>query len=74
MDNIPTAEQIQLKYLDDFKSSNVTGMMIEFAQLHVQAALNIAGYAADQKEESSQLNNDFYREVIRKCYPLTNIK
>lgn len=47
---------------------------IEFAKLHVEAALKEAGYAADTKEMSSHSINEMYRERIKQSYPLENIK
>jgi hypothetical protein len=71
---IPTAEEF-------LQQSNVVGMtglmtplMIEFAKLHVEAALKEAMYKADEKEISSMQVNEYYREQILNSYPLEKIK
>jgi hypothetical protein len=74
MARIPTAEEF-------LQQSNVVGMtglmtplMIEFAKLHVEAALKEAMYKADEKEISSMQVNEYYREQILNSYPLEKIK
>jgi hypothetical protein len=74
MAQIPTAEEF-------LQQSNVVGMtglmtplMIEFAKLHVEAALKEAMYKADEKEISSMQVNEYYREQILNSYPLEKIK
>ena len=39
---IPTAEEIQNKYLDKYGNGDLTAMMIEFTEIHVEKALEIA--------------------------------
>ena len=74
MARIPTAEEF-------LQQSNVVGMtglmtplMIEFAKLHVEAALKEAMYKADEKEISSMQVNEYYRDQILNSYPLEKIK
>jgi hypothetical protein len=52
----------------------MTPLMIEFAKLHVEAALKEAMYKADEKETSSMQVNEYYREQILNSYPLEKIK
>ena len=69
--NIPTAEELGNKHdmTDGQKSA-----MIEFAKLHVQAAIKAASENADMKIE--KYTDDWYidRSSILSAYPLTNIK
>lgn len=70
MTKIPTWEEMESSgEYDDYSS-----MGIEFAKLHVQAALEIASTKADYKECSSFEINERYRKEIREAYPLENIK
>ena len=75
MNKIPTAEE----YLNSkvgTRSAWITEMMIEFAKLHVEAALKAASKNADVKLVSGVM--DDYRvideDTILKSYPLENIK
>lgn len=88
MNNIPTAEGYIKKhpYVNSFLSSAqgydvLVTFMIEFAKLHVQAALKEASekYAMKFKDniEELHMNDDFMevdRNSILNAYPLENIK
>ena len=53
-----TAEQIQLKYLDNYQSSNKTGMLIEFAKEAIKAdRLNLLEHAEVYFDEGTDLEN-----------------
>jgi hypothetical protein len=89
--NIPTAEEflqyhLEISYFYDDKtekvvcySDEVQQAMIEFAKLHVEAALKEAS-------ENADMDNEYYQsvqegttggidiETILNAYPLTNIK
>ena len=78
---IPTAKElIETDYYhlhldtDSICLGSIETAMIEFAKLHVEAALKEAMYKADTKELSSMEVNDHYREEILNSYPLENIK
>ena len=74
--NIPTAEEIYLKYTQCVMNhGDIKTAMIEFAKLHVQAALK------DASEKSTVIRDEeFYtishvnKNSILNAYPLTNIK
>ena len=81
MEKIPTAKElIETDYYhlhldtDSICLGSIETAMIEFAKLHVEAALKEAMYKADTKELSSMEVNDHYREEILNSYPLENIK
>lgn len=83
MKPIPTAEELLrnnfLLIEDDKKTCEahthlVVKQMIEFAKIHVEAALKQAMYKADEKELSSMEVNEYYRNSILNAYPLTLIK
>ena len=81
MEKIPTAEEIMQKHLDPHDCLRLSKCyemtleaMIEFAKLHVEAALKEAMYKADEKEISSMQVNEYYREQILNSYPLDKIK
>lgn len=86
MKNIPTAESFFLSYQDrypglkDFISTNsaqgaqtTIDIMVEFAKLHVQAALQAA---LEEVPYGSSTDTVSYEDVsgILTCYPLENIK
>ena len=69
MKNIPTAQEfLNRDESGVFNEVDITQTMIEFAKLHVEAALKAA--ADDYSEGSS----DIVQESIINAYPLTNIK
>jgi hypothetical protein len=74
MKNIPTAEEFSKEFEGDegletrkgiLIHENVYKFAIEFAKLHVEAAL---------KEASEEFNSKTYSEFVLNAYPLTNIK
>ena len=68
MSKIPTAEE----FLETDKDWNRTTaqMMIEFAKLHVEAALK----QADIEGQTNWGNSQKMKDAILNAYPLTNIK
>ena len=69
MKNIPTAQEfLNRDESGVFNEVDITQTMIEFAKLHVEAALKAA--ADDYSEGSS----DIVHESIINSYPLDNIK
>lgn len=69
MKNIPTAKEfLNRDESGVFNEVDITQAMIEFAKLHVTAALKAT--ADDYSEGSS----DIVQESIINAYPLTNIK
>jgi hypothetical protein len=78
--HIPTAseflesQRIYPHTVAEWECPAVYGVMVEFAKLHVQLALESAKYVCDSKEVSSMDVNEYYRECITKSYPLENIK
>ena len=63
---------------DGFQStitlSNVEKLMIEFAKLHVEAALEARDNLYETYYAEELKFTDSNKEFIRKSYPLTNIK
>ena len=63
---------------DGFQStitlSNVEKLMIEFAKLHVEAALEARDRLYETYYAEELKFTDSNKEFIRKSYPLTNIK
>jgi len=68
---IPTAEEL-LEKLANAPTGSIEDLMIEFAKLHVQAALK----AASDTEVLYLRNGNAYTDekAIINSYPLTNIK
>ena len=79
MEKIPTAEEILQKHVPNryTKENSWKNAMIEFAKLHVEAALKVAS--------EGQINKDIYmiieygenmdwKSSILNSYPLENIK
>jgi len=64
MSKIPTAKEFLLENADRFQSTTPSAWMIEFAKLHVEAALTAAGCKVIGKAAGS----------IKDMYPLENIK
>ena len=74
---IPTAEEFAWSQEEDFKTilaeanyQEVYNLMIEFAKLHVEAALE--SVAENTKEWHG--NHGMLKQSILNAYPLTNIK
>ena len=78
--NIPTAEEFYTNFVIKHKSDGKTlDLMIEFARLHVEAALKEARKKAIIKYEYSGNVGEYCDQVIDassilNSYPLTNIK
>ena len=73
MKQLPTAEE----FLSDIKNIiySQEEMMIEFAKLHVDAALKKAAQKAYYRDFSGYIRrSDENRDSILNAYPLTNIK
>jgi hypothetical protein len=65
---IPTAEEFLIKEnlpIDILSGDDINYAMIEFAKLHVEAALKEAS-------EDANMDSDYYQAL--QVYPLTNIK
>jgi hypothetical protein len=72
MEQIPTAEELFDKMLSENEETTSTEMMIEFAKLHVEAALKAAKEVDKKNRElKPKLNQRF---SILNSYPLENIK
>jgi hypothetical protein len=86
MSKISTAEQLfktEYSIMDSEypeMAAHVRRKVIEFARLHVEAALKAAAENAETKEEASYgVDEIYYTRVVDKdsiinAYPLTNIK
>ena len=73
--NIPTAKEF---LSENFEGSAINPqILIEFAKLHVQAALEAAYYNSDVKVIDADMTGVIYgvdSETILNAYPLENIK
>lgn len=68
MNTIPTAKELFDKMISENDETTSTEMMIEFAKLHVEAALKEA-------EKSIKIGlSQKAKDLILNSYPLTNIK
>lgn len=78
MSNIPTAKEYANSIYQEYPvSKEIHELMINFAKLHVKAALK----EASEKALTKWASTDFYdntkivsKDSILKSYPLTNIK
>lgn len=81
-----TAEEFQLNkwkktygsdpmYLDELCESEIAEYMIEFAKMHVEAALKLASENAENKWiKYTEHDYEIDKNSILNAYPLTNIK
>jgi len=84
MEKIPTAEEFlketdSYSHIDDggdkvFYSGFVESLMIEFAKMHVTAALKEASERYEYDEIHISDNPEFLKDSILNSYPLENIK
>ena len=63
--------QTAAEFFDKGNFNNVTDMLIEFAKLHVEAALKAA---AETNYPSTKANFELVNSRILNAYPLENIK
>lgn len=74
MKKIPTAEEFMLENLQSMDQTEVEHAMIEFAKLHVQAALETASNEATTKFIAFTDDEEVDKYSILTAYPLDNIK
>jgi hypothetical protein len=81
MEKIPTAEElIETSYFhlhldtDSICLGSIHDAMIEFAKLHVEAALKEASERYEYDEIHISDNPEFLKDSILNSYPLENIK
>lgn len=83
MEKMPTAEEVidkMVKFASVNDTINCTvyslsQVMIEFAKLHVEAALKVKGKAMQEvSNEDSSFSIDELDAFTKNCYPLSNIK
>lgn len=71
---IPTAEEFAKQWITNLQNNKseftTPKLLIEFAQLHVEAALKEVNKACENEIEKDFINKD----LIINSYPLTNIK
>jgi hypothetical protein len=80
--SVPTARELFDKMTDENDEITSTEMMIEFAKIHVEAALKEASKKAKITERKVTLDNTggyvrvptIYKRYILNSYPLENIK
>ncbi len=70
-DEIPTAEKfLNSKGITGIQANTISNWMIEFAKLHVEAALK----AASESESNGTEGYKIYKDSVLSAYPLTLIK
>ena len=62
------------KHMDETISSDIARVMIEFAKLHVEAALKAAAKRHRETQTYEIEHKDIVNSAILNAYPLTNIK
>jgi hypothetical protein len=73
MEKIPTAEAF-LK-MNNIKAYPIdTQMMIEFAKLHVEAAIKECIESAPSGSSTDTVSYEDVVKALKDCYPLSNIK
>ena len=73
MEKILTAKELFDKMISENDEATSTEMMIEFAKLHVQAALEAASNKAVEIQKPTSRKYVSKKE-LKDSYPLTNIK
>ena len=74
MNTIPTAKELFDKMISENDEVTSTEMMIEFAKMHVEAALKTAANEATTKFIKFTDDEEVDKDSILTAYPLTNIK
>lgn len=77
MEKILTAKEFIQNYIEENRDDSFIDMeelVIEFAKLHVEAALEAAAIDATTKFIPFTDDEEVDRDSIRNAYPLTNIK
>jgi len=74
MDEIPTAEEFLFSKVET-RSKWITEMMIEFAKMHVKAALEAASKSAQVGEDKFNMRSEVVdKDSILNAYPEENIR
>jgi hypothetical protein len=78
MEKVPTAEDILSKKFNELRSSftlkDVEECMIEFAKLHVEAAIKACIEDAPSGSSTDTVSQEDVVEALKDSYPLENIK
>ena len=80
MSKIPTAEEFSKNFTtgkaEETTQEYITNMLVEFAKLHVEAALKLAAENVEinDYDEHHQYSPNVDEKSILNSYPLTNIK
>lgn len=72
--NIPTAKEFMLNNLESMDQMEVEHAMVEFAKMHVEAALKAAASNANTKDVPFTDDPEVDASTIFEAYPLENIK
>ncbi len=74
-DKLPTAYQFLTNFTDEPDDDTIYEAMVEFAKLHVEAALKAASEKADIIPDPNGMDWDVVdKDSILSAYPLENIK
>lgn len=77
MSKIPTAEEfLRSKQFmrSEFECEANYELMVEFAKLHVQAAINTCIEEAPSGSSTDTVSYEDVAKALKDCYPLDNIK
>ena len=71
---LPTAEEFFMKFKHTHSPVNHHLALIEFAKLHIEAALKEAAEQAEIENDWDNQKGNISKDSILNSYPLTNIK
>ena len=74
MNTVPTAKELFDKVISENDEATSTEMMIEFAKMHVEAALEAASKKAHIQMDEHDLSCSVNKSSVLNAYPLDNIK
>ena len=74
MKKLPTAKELFDKMISENDEATSTEMMIEFAKIHVKAALKAVCDYAYTKDVTFSNDVEIDEDSVLTSYPLTNIK
>jgi hypothetical protein len=67
-------ENLHMRGFDHYDEATVQTLMIEFAKLHVEAAIKTCIEEAPSGSSTDTVSYEDVVKALKDCYPLTNIK
>lgn len=74
MNKIPTAEEYFNLKVFNKTPQEISIIMIEFAKLHVEAAIKMCIEEAPSGSSTDTVSYEDVVNALKDCYPLTNVK